>query len=71
MTAFDEEWQKLEAKLCTEDEAAKTAFRRVFYLGALSLMQALARVPESEHMEVMRGVEDHLIDEAFEIVRET
>lgn len=71
MTAFDEEWQKLEAKLCTEDEAAVKAFRRVFYLGALSLMQALARVPESEHMEVMRGVEDHLIDEAFEIVRET
>lgn len=69
MTAFDEEWQKLEAKLCTEDEAAKTAFRRVFYLGAHSLMRAMAAEPESEHMRLMRGIQERLMDEGFEIER--
>lgn len=69
MTAFDDEWTKLAAKITAVGVEDLGALRRIFYLGAHSLMRAMAAAPESEHMRLMRGIQERLMDDAFEIVR--
>ncbi len=69
MTAFDDEWTKLAAKITAVGVEDLVALRRAFYLGAHSLMLAMAAAPESEHMRLMRGIQERLMDEAFEIAR--
>lgn len=69
MTAFDDEWTKLAAKITAVGVEDLVALRRAFYLGAHSLMLAMAAAPESEHMRLMRGIQERLMDDGFEIER--